>query len=265
MSVEEHPRGTPDQRPKHASKRLVLGQGMPDVKALGAFVRTARTEQRLSADDVAKAIDVTGSYVRAIERGERVPAPKVAANLFSALGFSVTEGSPLSDANLVVHSSDGDLIVEFKRWGRPSIHSPSPTDGQFERFLAYLEEPDRRDVLPYAATGGLPVVGVAITPTVVGGLGALFGRSKRTGDADAAPAAAVDVLVGRLVRRVARLDRESLELVAEVVDRLSDDAHPQTRRRLRKAMKAALVVQQMAVERAQAGSQAPEPPPDVGK
>src|SRR5256885_1329318 len=67
----------------------LVGQGLPGTEELGRLARLTRTELGHRVAEVADRIGVTDSYVRAVERGDRAPSPKVTADLFKSLGFTV--------------------------------------------------------------------------------------------------------------------------------------------------------------------------------
>src|SRR4051812_26625734 len=84
------------ESPSAEAISLVIGQGCSDTPKFGRLIRERRLNRKLSAQDLGPALGVSPGYVRAVERGDRAPAPDVAVGLLKQLGMYVA-GEPLKD------------------------------------------------------------------------------------------------------------------------------------------------------------------------
>jgi len=81
-----------------------------DYKRLGERIREERLRLNLTQAQLAEAIDISDSYMGAIERGERSLMLDTLVRLVNRLG--VTVGYLLSDS---VSDSDANIIEQFKQ------------------------------------------------------------------------------------------------------------------------------------------------------
>ncbi len=81
-----------------------------DYKGLGQRIREERLKLHLTQADLAESIDISDTYMGAIERGERSLTLDTLVRLVNRLGISVDY--LLSDA---VSGSDSSIIEQFKQ------------------------------------------------------------------------------------------------------------------------------------------------------
>jgi transcriptional regulator with XRE-family HTH domain len=224
--------------------RLVVGQNLPDTEKLGALARAARLDVGLSAQELAEKVDVSASYVRAIERGDRAPAPAVARALFAELGFGVEDAG--DGADLVLSLGDREWQVDFKHWANTEGAGTTRTGVgelflQLRRYLAETDALSTGDRASATPTDDRTDARHTATPTTAGSpafTALLSGLVTRSTEAD--PTVGADAHIGRIVRHVARLDHEALELVADLIVQLSAGIDPDARRAFRRAVDAVL-------------------------
>lgn len=189
--------------------RLVIGQGLADTPRLGGLLRQTRRQLGLSAQEVAEKLKVTGSYIRAIERGDRAPAPELAEDLFETLGFTVHPqdehaGDP---ADLVVKRGDRQWFVEFKHLARPAADTAA-----LARLAQLLHaETDGSTAQDGSHPSGRPR---ALANAVTTGIGAVTA-------AWPGRAAGLDAAIGRVVRQLPVLDVQTLNAVARLLEDLA--------------------------------------------
>jgi transcriptional regulator with XRE-family HTH domain len=81
-----------------------------DYKRLGARIREERLRLHLTQADLAEAIDISDTYMGAIERGERSLTLNTIVRLVSRLGVSIDY--LLAD---YVSDSDSNILEQFKQ------------------------------------------------------------------------------------------------------------------------------------------------------
>ena len=186
---------------------LVIGQGQDhDNQFLGHLLRRRRTDLGRRTEDVARAIKVTASYIRLIERGGRAPAPDKALELLTELDFSPEQ---ISNGRLRFHSGTVPVVIRFKHWT-----SDAPV-GAARAFIAHDTGPF--DAMPIAAVR-LPATGSvlgAAVGAVTGWLPVRSPRQRGVAELDSTPD---DALLGRIMRRIAGMSPRDLRLVAEAIE-----------------------------------------------
>jgi transcriptional regulator with XRE-family HTH domain len=80
-----------------------------DKKALGAAVKAARMENRITQEQLAEMIGIAPSHVKQIEAGNRNPSIEVLYKLALKLNFSV------DDVFFPGRRSDQDLLYKIER------------------------------------------------------------------------------------------------------------------------------------------------------
>ncbi|MGY1635421.1 multiprotein-bridging factor 1 family protein [Geodermatophilus sp. SYSU D00742] len=150
---------------------------------LGRVLRQRRIALRRRAEDLAAEVGVTAAYVRMIERGARVPARDVAAQLLRAVDL---EPGPAQDrADFEIEVGGQRMILEMKS-SPARERRRGPDTGSSEEAVATPLRDGRR--LDRAGAGG-------------------------AGGSDAE-------LLGRLVRSLASMTTDELQAVAAAVDSL---------------------------------------------
>lgn len=84
-------------------------------KALGAAIKAARTENRITQEQLAEIIGVAPSHIKQIEAGNRNPSIEVLYHLAQALNFSV------DDVFFPGRKDDQELLYKIER----SLHDCS--------------------------------------------------------------------------------------------------------------------------------------------
>ncbi|HHV12554.1 MAG TPA: helix-turn-helix transcriptional regulator [Clostridiales bacterium] len=80
-----------------------------DNKALGAAIKAARLEKRITQEQLAEIIEVAPSHIKQIEAGTRNPSIEVLYKLAQALNFSV------DDVFFPGRKSDQELLYKIER------------------------------------------------------------------------------------------------------------------------------------------------------
>ncbi len=80
-----------------------------DKKTLGAAIKTARLENRLTQEKLAEMVGIAPSHVKQIEAGSRSPSVEVLYKLARILNFSV------DDVFFPAKRDDRDLLYKIER------------------------------------------------------------------------------------------------------------------------------------------------------
>ncbi len=80
-----------------------------DNKALGAAIKAARLENRITQEQLAEIIEVAPSHIKQIEAGTRNPSIEVLYKLAQTLNFSV------DDVFFPGRKSDRELLYKIER------------------------------------------------------------------------------------------------------------------------------------------------------
>jgi transcriptional regulator with XRE-family HTH domain len=180
---------------------LVVGSGEGGSKEFGRMLREARLASGRSAQEIADGVGVSASFVRAVERGERAPSAESGRKLLEVVGIPAEEGDKGSPFDLVVRASPAGpkVFVSFKaarqgdnsKWSLARLTDPeaTPSGSRMHNTLSSWFSP-RLSPAP-AGTFGI------FMPTPGDGTNTEFGR---------------------LVRRLAAADRQTLIAVQRFMD-----------------------------------------------
>jgi transcriptional regulator with XRE-family HTH domain len=183
-------------------RELVIGQGQDvDNRVLGGVLRARRKDLNRRTEDVAQALDVTASYIRSIERGQRAPAPDKAEQLLLDLGLQPER----SQGGGLRFRIDGKYwILTFKHW------APDRATGTG----AFLLRAVGSLAAPTGAAMALPGADAAFK----GGGGWSQLRSFRERRRGVDEGASDEALMGQIIQRIARMQGEELRDVAAAVE-----------------------------------------------
>jgi transcriptional regulator with XRE-family HTH domain len=101
---------------QHAADRL-------DIAALGGRIRTERTRQRLSLDELAAQAGVSRSMLSAVERGAKVPTILVLHRIATGLGSNVTRllGEERTAPVILLRQDEQDVARDPTGWERRNL------------------------------------------------------------------------------------------------------------------------------------------------
>ena len=197
-----------------ATVELIVGQGLRGTGEFGRLIRLRRTQLKRRAEDIGQQIGVTASYVRSIERGERAPAPAVAADLLRALDLATSHPTPVgpegTGTDLEFTYDDKRVVVEFKHWG-------APVSGGIARAAAGA-------TLWHLASEVIRALSQEREQPPGRGNDAAAKRHSAGAEAPDTRAA----IVGAIVERLSSLESDDLAAVATFIDTLQKTPRPAT-------------------------------------
>lgn len=180
----------------------MIGHGLPDNADFGRLLRARRRALRRSAQVVAEQIDVTPSYVRSIERGDRAPAPDVAAALLGALDVDPSAGHDRPDLAFAVDGQE--IVVEFKHRESAVAAALSTQVREYTEAMRAVQDRRRDAAAERVISQWLMLLTERVAaPTIT-----------------AADPQSRAELLGHIVQRLAPLDQDRLRSVLEHLDRL---------------------------------------------
>jgi transcriptional regulator with XRE-family HTH domain len=112
----------------------------PDNRVFGRLLRRYRTDQNMSAAEIADVAGVTASFVRSIERGDQAPSRATADKILAALGFDASEEpvlltDPDTGARFHVREFTAAAKGDNSRWSLARLLEPGDAE-TFARFVS---------------------------------------------------------------------------------------------------------------------------------
>jgi len=221
----------------------VVGQGLDDTERLGRLARQTRLKLGISASELSERIGVSSSYIRAIERGDRAPAPVVAEELFNELEFQVSRpsGDRKVHGDLILRRGSETYSVEFKH----RLQSTSESLAGATEVASRLQDLQRAMQQQLTELEELRQARTALDRQrrnlderqllLEDELPLQSGQGRRRREA-----LRIDAAIGRTVRHLSTLEPELLLVVARLVEAVVRDTEAEPRQRLTEAVRLAL-------------------------